>query len=538
MEQAVFLQGRAKDGKCLLRDGYLFRIGKRTPKKSYYTCLVSKCLSTVALDLDEKMVLSSNGIEHNHAANPAEIEVRKFHQKLRQNILDQPNTAIPQLYKETLSSIHASSEVLSQIPTFTGIKNYMYKVRASVRHPLPKTMEEQQLDGICSKTTDGSDFLMVDEGIGDNRIMKRKQLKCSASAQTLEGTFTIIKGHNHVILPEEISAAKLRGEMKKKAEYSDSRPAAIFNSVVRTADKAIYTLLPSEDSCKRTIRNQRSKKFPKHPENLDSLDKAKKKPGASAAATKPSQPTFESEVVIKDEPIDIDESPVPSTSRTDPESILLCTDSFQSGIPVLPCKDPISSTSGTDIEFITPCTDSFQSGTTPTVGEAFTTVMKTEPVDEDEQQTNSNGNTRKASKRKAVDMADVLQSGSPSNEDSATKNNNAKDHAFQCTIGEVYSLVKSGQVLEQQQVVQKPHWYKTSNGTKTQSSQKQTFVAVQSLPVEDVSLTSENESAKSHLDDYGKYIAGELKMLDSKSCAHVQRVIADLLFDAKLGKFK
>ncbi|KAG8200883.1 hypothetical protein JTE90_020523 [Oedothorax gibbosus] len=189
MEQAVFLQGRAKDGKCLLRDGYLFRIGKRTPKKSYYTCLVSKCSSTVCLDPDEKMVLSSNGIEHNHAANPAEIEVRKFHQKLRQNILDQPNTAIPQLYKETLSSIHASSEVLSQIPTFSGIKNYMYKVRASVRPPLPKTMEELQLDGIWSKTTDGSDFLMVDEGIGDNRIM----IFC-----TLENLKLLCSGKNYL----------------------------------------------------------------------------------------------------------------------------------------------------------------------------------------------------------------------------------------------------------------------------------------------------------------------------------------------------
>ncbi|KAG8178371.1 hypothetical protein JTE90_027239 [Oedothorax gibbosus] len=266
-----------------------------------------------------------------------------------------------------------------------------------------------------------------------------------------------------------------------------------------------------------------------------------KKPGPSSATAKPSQPTFEPEVVIKEEPIDIDDPPVPSTSRTDPESILPCTESFHSGISVRPCKDPVPSTSGTDHEFITSCTDSFQSGTTPTVGGAFTTVIKTEPIDDDEPQTNSNGNARNASKRKAAEMADVGQCESPANtenEDSANKDNHAKDHVLECTIGEAYSLVKSDPIVELQQLGQKPQWYKTSNGTETKSNQNKTFVAEQSLAVEGNSSITENKSVQSHLDDYGKYIAGELKMLDSKSCAHVQRVIAELLFDAKLGKFK
>ncbi|KAG8178364.1 hypothetical protein JTE90_027233 [Oedothorax gibbosus] len=127
-----------------------------------------------------------------------------------------------------------------------------------------------------------------------------------------------------------------------------------------------------------------------------------KKPSPSATAVQPCVATFEPEVVIKEEPIDTEEDPVPSTSGTDHE--------FR-----------------TDHELITPCTDdSFHSGTTPTLVEAFT-VIKTEPVDEDDEpQSNSNGNTnKKASKRKA---ADVGQSESLSNEDSATKNSNAKDH--------------------------------------------------------------------------------------------------------------
>ena len=73
--------------------------------------------------------------------------------------------------RETLAHFEITSEVRSHIRMFDGIRGFMYKVRASLLPPMPKTIEDLKLEGIFTKTADGADFLMVDEGVGKNRML-------------------------------------------------------------------------------------------------------------------------------------------------------------------------------------------------------------------------------------------------------------------------------------------------------------------------------------------------------------------------------
>ena len=103
------------------------------------------------------------------------------------------------------------------------------------------------------------------------RCQKRKTMSCPSTAQTFQGAFKMVKKHNHAVYPEIIAAAKLRCEMKMKAQLTDSHPALIFNDIIRSADSSVHSYLQSEETCKRTIRNIRSKRYPKQPKDLDSL---------------------------------------------------------------------------------------------------------------------------------------------------------------------------------------------------------------------------------------------------------------------------
>ena len=59
--------------------------------------------------------------------------------------------------------------------------------------------------------------------------------------------------------------------MKRKAESTLDKPTQILASVVSTLPYEVSALLPSEETCRRTLRNIRSKKRPKDPKTLEEL---------------------------------------------------------------------------------------------------------------------------------------------------------------------------------------------------------------------------------------------------------------------------
>lgn len=51
-------------------------------------------------------------------------------------------------------------------------------------------------------------------------------------------------------------------------------------------------------------------------------------------------------------------------------------------------------------------------------------------------------------------------------------------------------------------------------------------------------LVDKPSSRKDRYDTYGEYLAGELRQLDEYSAAYVQKLFGDIIFDAKMGKYK
>ena len=75
-------------------------------------------------------------------------------------------------YRDEVSKISSNdSAVFQYLPGFNSIKSTLYKIRASVIPKLPKTISDIKIDGQWSKTENGENFLLCDDGIGQNRII-------------------------------------------------------------------------------------------------------------------------------------------------------------------------------------------------------------------------------------------------------------------------------------------------------------------------------------------------------------------------------
>lgn len=77
--------------------------------------------------------------------------------------------------------------------------------------------------------------------------------------------------HNHAPDYAAISATKCITNMKRKAAETEDKPSQIYSNNLHDLSAEAKAVLPSEDTIKRTLRNQRSKLYPPVPESLKDL---------------------------------------------------------------------------------------------------------------------------------------------------------------------------------------------------------------------------------------------------------------------------
>ena len=77
--------------------------------------------------------------------------------------------------------------------------------------------------------------------------------------------------HNHAPDMSAVEVAKCRASMKERAVTSSDKPCAIYNEGLAPLSNQSKALLQKPDTCKRSIRRQRTKQFPDQPNSLEEL---------------------------------------------------------------------------------------------------------------------------------------------------------------------------------------------------------------------------------------------------------------------------
>lgn len=97
--------------------------------------------------------------------------------------------------------------------------------------------------------------------------------KCKGILKTTteKGLPRLLVEHNHPPNEALVEVLVCRSAMKTAAKAGREKPSQIFARAVSTLSTAARNNLPSEDTCKRTLRNQKSAGFPPEPKSLNEL---------------------------------------------------------------------------------------------------------------------------------------------------------------------------------------------------------------------------------------------------------------------------
>ncbi|XP_025191156.1 uncharacterized protein LOC112591528 [Melanaphis sacchari] len=106
------------------------------------------------------------------------------------------------------------------------------------------------------------------------KCSKKSSMKCPAILITDLKMTKIVRfeeEHCHSANKGAIGAMKIKQKIKECSLQTCNNPGQIFAQAVQSVPKEVLIELPSEDSIKRSIRNQRSSLNPKIPNSLQEL---------------------------------------------------------------------------------------------------------------------------------------------------------------------------------------------------------------------------------------------------------------------------
>lgn len=154
---------KSEKGKpMLLVDGHLFVKDKKIQDKTYWKChKFSSYCKCRAITVNEDVTISK---EHNHSADPADIEVRKFMEKVKD---DAKHTRDSPHYIISTAASNLSEYGAQGLPTVNSIKRSIRKVCAKENCGL--STPSDRMDIVFSieymKTFKNDDFLLFDSGL-------------------------------------------------------------------------------------------------------------------------------------------------------------------------------------------------------------------------------------------------------------------------------------------------------------------------------------------------------------------------------------
>lgn len=193
----------------LTKDGFTYKINKRTPSKIYWICKTKNCTAHVHTDLNNKLLFVSG--EHNHLLEPEDQQVRHFRGILKERVINE-TVPISKIYDEELVKAQFSPEVLAKVPLIHEIRTIIFNNR--INHCFPSILEaglnhaRRKLTPVLPNsitfdipesyqlTGSGKKFLMFDTLVSRRKRMlvfaspEQLQLLFDSSIIFMDGTFT------------------------------------------------------------------------------------------------------------------------------------------------------------------------------------------------------------------------------------------------------------------------------------------------------------------------------------------------------------
>lgn len=108
-----------KGKRLLTKDGFIFKMNKRTSSKIYWLCKTKNCKAHIHTDLNDTFLLASG--EHNHLLDPEDHQVHQFRGMLKQRAINE-TTPIPKIYDEEITKAQFSPQVLAKVPLVRDIR--------------------------------------------------------------------------------------------------------------------------------------------------------------------------------------------------------------------------------------------------------------------------------------------------------------------------------------------------------------------------------------------------------------------------------
>ena len=134
----------------------------------------------------------------NHPPNEAEIVACMAVEKMKRQVQEKidPVPAIYQQQLRELSPREDLDQVAANLPTLPSLKSSLYRLRRKRLPPIPTTREEVHFCGEWAETDAGENFLLVEDGQGDSKIVifsTEHNLELLAQAEKIyvDGTFQI-----------------------------------------------------------------------------------------------------------------------------------------------------------------------------------------------------------------------------------------------------------------------------------------------------------------------------------------------------------
>ena len=146
------------ESKCnkpmLLFDTFRYTQGKVLSTTIYWKCENRSCPGH-AIQYGSNP--SSMKKLHNHDDDKTKRKVEEFRTKLKRRSEDSPQP-VKRIYREHLISLYTMSPQIT--PMFHEIKNSLYKTRNTSYPPAPCTIDDANIEGIWSKTSNGEQFIL------------------------------------------------------------------------------------------------------------------------------------------------------------------------------------------------------------------------------------------------------------------------------------------------------------------------------------------------------------------------------------------